>query len=139
MKKNSKPKISVRNNRRRRNGRENRRWNDTLHVWSLPINVSLVIVGLVVLGVSYAVIRNSCDSLQSEIARQETRQEDLMDELRRERTKWDNMKTPRGLETRLLKHGIAMSSPRPGQRIAMNAAPARTGNAAASSEYAYTR
>lgn len=106
--------------RRRRNGKENRQWSDTLNTWAVPIHSAIVIVVFVISLVAYAITNNSCDSLCNEIAQQETRQRDLMDELQRETNKWNNMKTPVNLERRLLNHGIAMWSPRPTQRIAMS-------------------
>jgi hypothetical protein len=124
--------------RRRRNGKENRQWSDTLNTWAVPINSAIVIVVFVISLVAYAITNNSCDALCSEIARQEARQRDLMDELQRETNKWNNMKTPANLERRLLNHGIAMWSPRPTQRIAMSGRPS-PGSAQESTAYAANR
>lgn len=124
--------------RRRRNGKENRQWSDTLNTWAVPINSAIVIVVFVISLVAYAITNNSCDSLCSEIARQETRQRDLMDELQRETNKWNNMKTPANLERRLLNHGIAMWSPRPTQRVAMSGRPS-SASAQESTAYAANR
>lgn len=125
--------------KRRRNGRENREWSDTLNTWAVPIHSAIVIVVLVIALVAYAITNNSCDSLSGEIAQQETRQRDLMDELQRETNKWNNMKTPANLERRLLNHGIAMWSPRPAQRIAMSGRPTASGTARESTAYAANR
>ena len=124
--------------RRRRIGKDNRRWNDTLNAWSLPVNVALLIVLFVTVGVMYGVIRNSCESLSNEVEKEKMRYADLMDEMQRERTKWDNMKTPRDLEARLLRHGIAMAPHRSGQRI-VRSSTSGSSVGAGTSEYASNR
>ncbi|NLB69640.1 MAG: hypothetical protein GX804_08180 [Lentisphaerae bacterium] len=134
----SKNKIFARPAKKRRSRRENRRWNDTLHAWALPINVSILIIGVVITGVMYAVIYNSCNSIYAEVEQEDIRAVELLEEMQRERAKWDNMKTPVNLQTRLLKHGIAMSSPKPGQRIVMTSSPGKTG-VLGTSEYAVNR
>ena len=133
-----KRKATARPVRRRRNGKDNRRWNDTLNAWSLPVNVALLIVLFVTVGVMYGVIRNSCESLSNEVEKEKMRYADLMDEMQRERTKWDNMKTPRDLESRLLRHGIAMAPHRSGQRI-VRSSTSGSSVGAGTSEYASNR
>lgn len=86
----------------------------------------------------YGMIRNSCDSLSNEVEKERRRYADLMDEMQRERAKWDNMKTPRDLEARLLRHGIAMAPHRSGQRIVKSSS-SRTGVGIGMSEYASNR
>ena len=106
--------------KRRRNGRDNRVWDETVCTWAVPIKAAVFIVFGVIFMVAYAITLNSRNSLFDEIAKQETRQNELMDDLQRETIKWQNMKTPQSLERRLLGHGIAMTSPHNGQRIAMS-------------------
>lgn len=114
--------------KRRRNGRDNRVWDETVCTWAVPIKAAVFIVFFVILAVAYVITLNSRNSLFDEIAKQENRQNDLMDDLQRETTKWQNMKTPQSLERRLLGHGIAMTSPHSGQRIAMSGAATSANN-----------
>ncbi len=122
----------------RRNGRDNRVWDETVCTWAVPIKAAVFIVLGVIFMVAYAITLNSRDSLFDEIAKQETRQNDLMDDLQRETVKWQNMKTPMNLERRLLGHGIAMTSPLSGQKIAMSGATA-SANGREISSYAANR
>ena len=124
--------------RRRRNGRDNRVWDETVCTWAVPIKAAVFIVLGVIFMVAYAITLNSRDSLYDDIAKQEIRQNELMDDLQREMAKWHNMKTPRNLERRLLGHGIAMTPPRSGQRIAMSGTSA-SGNERGTSSYAVNR
>lgn len=124
--------------RRRRTGRENRAWDETVYTWAVPIKAAVLIVFAVICLVGYAITRNSRDALHDAIIRQETRQIALMDDLQRETVKWQNMKTPGNLERRLLSHGIAMTRARTGQRIAMSSIPSPEGNASQTT-YAATR
>jgi len=121
----------------RRNGRDNRIWDETVCTWAVPIKAAVFIVLGVIFMVAYAITLNSRDSLFDEIAKQETRQNDLMDDLQRETTKWQNMKTPMNLERRLLGHGIAMTSPHSGQKIVMSAT--GSGNGHKTTSYAANR
>lgn len=125
MAKNNKRKTK---SRRRRNGRENRAWDETVYTWAVPIKAAVVIVFCVICLVAYAITLNSRDALHDAIIHQETRQIALMDDLQCETVKWQNMKTPGNLERRLLSHGIAMTRPHTGQRIAMSAVPDPIGN-----------
>jgi len=124
--------------RRRRSSRENRAWDDTVYTWAVPLKAAALIVFCVICLVAYAIILNSRNALHDAIVRQETRQITLMDDLQRETVKWQNMKTPGNLERRLLSHGIAMTRPRTGQRVAMAAVPAPSG-AISQTAYADTR
>ena len=124
--------------RRRRNGKDNRPWNDTINTWAMPIRAAMVIVMSVISFVAYAITRNSCDALWEEIAKQESTQTALMDELLRQKTKWNEMKTPVRLENKLLCNGIAMDCPLSGQKIAM-AGRISTGEAPQATAYASNR
>lgn len=126
MAKNSKRKSK---RRRRRSSRENRAWDDTVYTWAVPIKAAVLIVFAVICMVAYAITLNSRNALHDAIVRQENKQIALMDDLQRETVKWQNMKTPGNLERRLLSHGIAMTRPRTGQRVAMSDAPAPNRNA----------
>ena len=106
----------------RRHGRvknKNRTWDNTHNTWAVPIKTAVVIVIFTVCFVAIAAIKNDCDRIHSKIADQEKKQYELNNEYVREQNKWDLMRTPKNLELRLLRHGIAMTTPKSGQRIAM--------------------
>ena len=59
-------------------------------------------------------------AIENEVGVQENVQTALMRELQLEESKWKSMQTPANLERRLLSHGMAMTSPMSGQRVAMS-------------------
>lgn len=111
--------------------KENRLWSDKVNTWSVPTTFALVLIVPVILLVAYAITCNSCNAIENDLGVQENIQTALMRELQLEESKWKAMQTPANLERRLLSHGMAMSLPTSGQRVAM-AGRSRQGNAAES-------
>ena len=108
------------NLRKRPKLKENRLWSDKVNTWSVPTTFALVLIVPVILLVAYAITSNSCNAIQNEVGAQENAQTALMRELQLEEAKWKAMQTPANLERRLNIHGMAMTSPISGQRIAMS-------------------
>ncbi len=117
---NTKKRKAGKPRRRHRNGRENRAWDETVCTWAVPIKAAVFIVFGVICLVAYAITVNSRDALCEEVDQLANKQQTLMRELTLERVKWMSVKTPESLNRKLLNHGIAMSRPRAGQRIAMS-------------------
>lgn len=107
------------NFRKRPKLKENRLWSDKVNTWSVPTTFALVLIVPVILLVAYAITCNSCNAIENDLGVQENIQTALMRELQLEESKWKAMQTPANLERRLLSHGMAMSPPMSGQRVAM--------------------
>lgn len=106
--------------RKRPKLKENRLWSDKVNTWSVPTTFALVLIVPVILLVAYAITYNSCNAIENELGVQENVQTALMRELQLEESKWKAMQTPANLERRLHSHGMAMTSPMSGQRVAMS-------------------
>ncbi|MGI5870063.1 MAG: hypothetical protein ACOX9C_11550 [Kiritimatiellia bacterium] len=108
------------NFRRRPKLKGNRLWSDKVYTWSVPTTFALVLIVPVILLVAYAITYNSCSAIKIEIGSLEDKQTMLANELHLEVSKWKAMQTPANLERRLHRHGMAMSTPNSGQRVAMS-------------------
>lgn len=98
---------------------KNRAWDAPTNVWVVPTRLAAIVV-LVVFGVIVqAVLTHHCKALNREIAAMETAQRKLMEDLSRERVRWNQLKTPRNLDLALNRHGIAMNHPSPMQLVHM--------------------
>ena len=104
---------------RRKYKNRNRQWDTRQHTFAISLNATAVFVLLVLLGVSWLVVRHANENLADGIAREESRQRALMEELQRETAKWNQMRTPENLRAVLLRNGIAMNVPGGRQIVAM--------------------
>ncbi len=109
--------------RRRRPRNKNRTWDAPTHVWVLSTRVAAFVLIVVIGVVTYAVLKHHCGALQRDILRLETEQRRLVDELKKERTRWSEMKRPANLVKTLYRHGIAMEHPSAQQLVYMEPMP----------------
>jgi len=97
----------------------NRMWDTRQHTFALTLKSTAVIILGLLLTLSYLVVGHSCESLESEIAREETRQRNLLEALQRETCQWNRKRSPANLEAALLNNGSRMVAANPRNRIAM--------------------
>ncbi len=127
--------------RRRRPNRRyvnrNRQWSARQNTFSISLKSSVAVIGVVAVLVCRLVGIQARDAVQDEIQREESRQQQLMEQLQRENAAWANLRTPRSLAVALASHGVSMNLPRASQRIAMSGRPSAP--AARSGVYAVNR
>ena len=122
----------VRHKRNPRN--KNRTWDSPTHVWVLSTRLAALVM-LIVFGVILqAVLTHHCKALNREIAKLESGQRKLVEDLSRERVRWNQLKTPRNLDIALSRHGIAMTHPSPLQVVHMTPSALLPGPARGGSE-----
>lgn len=109
--------------RKRRMRNKNRSWDAPTHVWVLSTRLAGVVVMAVFVLVVHAVLRHHCKALNREIVRLESDQRKLTDDLKKERARWGEMKTPANLVRALHRHGIAMEHPSPLQVVTVDPQP----------------
>lgn len=97
----------------------NRQWDTRQNTFAISLKTTAVLVLLVLLGVSWLVVRHANENLADGIAREQGRQRALMEELQRETARWNQMRSPENLRDVLLRNGIAMNVPSGRQRVAM--------------------
>ena len=86
---------------------------------SVPIGAVMVMAfAMVILNM---LASSSCKQLEKTIREKERQLAKLEDEQRRESMRWEEMKTPRHLESALLGHGLAMKLPKTEQVVRMRA------------------
>ena len=110
---------------RRKYKNRNRRWDTRQNTFAISLKTTAVLVLLALLGVSWLVVRHANENLADGIAREESRQRALMEELQRETAKWNQRRTPENLREQLLRNGIAMTLPSRRQIVAMRGPAAR--------------
>ncbi len=94
---------------------KNRRRDYASHTWALPVRFVFPILFVIILTVPCVLLKNSCEELQSRIADEEIRQKELRDEFTRVNIQWHDLVKLENLEKQLMRHGILMSAPGPGQ------------------------
>jgi hypothetical protein len=109
--------------RRRKLRNNNRAWDTPTHVWVISTRLAGVVVMSVLVLVVHAVLQHHCKALNREIVKLESDQRKLTDDLKKERTRWSDMKTPANLILALHRHGIAMDHPSAQQVVYMESAP----------------
>jgi len=87
---------------------------------SLLVGVGVMVVGVFVL---YSVSGAQYKVLQREVKSLEVTNLRLQEELKKERVKWGNLKTPAHLENALFRHGVAMRYPTERQIVRMSLVP----------------
>lgn len=107
----------VRHRKKVRN--KNRAWDAPTNVWVISTRLAAIVVLLVFGVIVHAVLKHHCKALNREIAKLETDQRKLVEDLSRERIRWNQLKTPRNLDTALSRHGIAMNHPSSVQLVHM--------------------
>jgi hypothetical protein len=110
--------------RKRHVRNRNRCWDAPTHVWVLSTRLAGVVVLVVFFVVTRAVLRHHCRELNRDIARLESQQRQLLDDLKRERAKWSALKAPGNLVAALNRHGIATQHPAEHQLVLMTSGPA---------------
>ena len=78
-----------------------------------------VILSFFVMVILYILSSQSCTRLQNQKGAMEREIVKLDDALLRESTRWEEMKTPEKIEMALLRHGLAMKTPRAEQIVRM--------------------
>jgi len=91
--------------------RRNESWDHTAKVWLDPTPLAAVVILVFIGALTYALIGHQRKSLNSEVLDLERTQIRLNDELKRERYRWSNMKSPANMERRLRELRIPMQSP----------------------------
>ena len=91
---------------------------------SLLVGVGVLVVGLAVL---YSVSGAQYKVLQREVKELEVTHLRLQEELKKERVKWGNLKTPERLEIALYRHGTVMRYPTEHQIVRMMPVPGVSG------------
>lgn len=79
---------------------------------------SLIVSGFIMMMIFFAV-NSRCAAITREIGQKEKELKRLEAELTREKTKWDDMKTPARLKRALIKFGLEMDLPREDQIVRM--------------------
>ena len=122
---------------RRKYKNRNRQWDTRQNTFALSLTGTAVFILIALLVVAWLVVRHANENLADGIAREQTRQRELMAELRRETTKWNQKRTPENLHAVLLRNGISMNVPTGRQRVAMRGGGARPAGASGASGTAY--
>lgn len=97
----------------------NRQWDTHQCTWAMPAKGAIAIILLTILGVCYALVHISTESMASQIANEESRQAALRAELEQETAKWNALKDPSHLAVAMLGHGFHMSLPSHRQCVSM--------------------
>ena len=125
---------------RRKYRNRNRPWDTRQNTFALTMKGTAVIVLMALVGVAWLVVRHANESLADGIAREESRQHALMEELQRETAKWNRKRSPENLRVVLLANGISMNVPSGRQIVAMRGPAARpAGSGASLAAYAANR
>jgi len=125
-------------NYKRRPRNKNRAWDARADVWMIAPRLAVFALAFIlVLGI-HAVLKHHCGALQRDILRLEIEQRRLVDDLKKERARWCEMKRPANLVNTLYRHGIAMEHPSAQQVVYMEPMPGwRRGPAESSGSSAY--
>ena len=111
MKKRRRAKRAYRNN--------NRQWDTHQCTWAMPVKGAIAIILLTILGVCYALVYISTESMAGQVASEEARHAALRAELDQETAKWNALKDPSHLAVAMLGHGVRMSQPTHRQYVSM--------------------
>ena len=115
MKKRRRAKRAYRNN--------NRQWDTHQCTWAMPVKGAIAIILLTILGVCYALVYISTESMAGQVASEEARHAALRAELDQETAKWNALKDPSHLAVAMLGHGFRMSQPSHRQYVSMQPTP----------------
>ena len=85
------------------------------------VQIGAVMVMAFAVVILYMLASSSCKQLEKTIREKERQLAKLEDEQRRESMRWEEMKTPKRLESALLGHGLAMKLPKTEQVVRMRA------------------
>ena len=100
--------------------RKNRKMSKRMSVVATnTMRFGAVILSFFVMVILYILSSQSCTRLQNQKGAMEREIVKLDDALLRESTRWEEMKTPEKIEMALLRHGLAMKTPRAEQIVRM--------------------
>ena len=100
--------------------RKNRKMSKKMSVVATnTMRFGAIILSFFVMVILYILSSQSCARLQNQKGAKEREIVKLDDALLRESTRWEEMKTPEKLEMSLLRHGLAMKTPRADQIVRM--------------------
>ena len=107
--------------------RKNRKMSKKMSVMATnTLRFGAILLSLFVMVILYILSLHSCTQLQNQKGARERDIAKLDDALLRESTRWEELKTPEKIEGALLRHGLAMKTPRADQIVRMeNGAPRR--------------
>ena len=91
--------------------RRNESWDRSTDVLIRPTPLAAIAILIFIGALTYALCGHQRKSLNSEVLELERTQTRLSDELKRERYRWSNMKSPANMERRLRELRIPMQSP----------------------------
>jgi len=91
--------------------RRNESWDHSVQVWVGPTRLAAALLLVFIGALTYALFGHQRKSLNREVLELERTQIRLNDELKRERYRWSNMKSPANMERRLSELRIPMQTP----------------------------
>lgn len=85
----------------------------------MPVPVTIGIVALATIAAVYLIMDNKCSKYEKQIKELETANKKSDNDLIREETRFNSMKTPEKINDLLLRHGMQMDYARPEQVVRM--------------------